>query len=434
MKKKILFILPWLPYPLKSGGHQAIMNAMSALKNDFEVYVVFETIDDELYAKDKVDFLTIMPHAHLLPLFREKLSPFPLWYRCASKIKTYLTQFIKHKGKHDKARQICEDDICHGWISSVSPLKKQWLEHIAMICSEYSFDIIQVEMPWLLSQVLTLPDSAIRVYVHHELGFVRRELEQDQFENNVYVKACKNFADAMEIALLNKYDGVITLSPIDKQKLESNGVSVPVFASFAKVDISEDPLPDEIDGRHLSFVGSDNHMPNLVGIKWFLEHCWQMLQSEDNGYRLSIIGKWSEQHMEELTSKYSNIHFHGFVENLGACIRGTVMIVPITIGSGIRMKILDACSLGIPFVSTSVGAEGIPVESGINCFIADNPEQFVADLLKLRAASLQNKFVNQAYSMLVNHYSTDALRKNRLEIYNQLHQIKPKTVYASGEQ
>ena len=94
------------------------------------------------------------------------------------------------------------------------------------------------------------------------------------------------------------------------------------------------------------------------------------------------------------------------------------MIVPITIGSGIRMKILEAASMGIPFVSTTVGAEGIPLRDGHDCFLTDSPNTFVEDIVKLQDKELKLLFIQNANCMVCENYSLEALRRNRLEIYN----------------
>ena len=120
-----------------------------------------------------------------------------------------------------------------------------------------------------------------------------------------------------------------------------------------------------------------------------------------------------------MNNKYKNIEFLGFVDSLADNIKGTVMIVPITIGSGIRMKILEASSIGVPFVSTTVGSEGIPVVDGENCYIADTPKLFVDKLISLQDERIQSKFVENAHSMILKFYSREALRRNRLEIYKQ---------------
>ena len=412
----ILFIVPWLPYPLKSGGHQALFNGISAVSEHFDVSVAYATTDSDDYRRDEKGFRERIPQARLFPLLTKSTS-FPLWYRVGAKVKQYM-----HKRKGIGPNGSRESELCAWWLKSVSPLKERWLEHISTVCSAHHFDIIQVEMPWMVSQILTLPKESKKIFVHHELGFVKRELEQNAYKNSLYLQACKSFADFAEIGFLNKYDAVVTLSTIDKKKLIDHGVTVPIYASIATINKPIDSILKIGDGKRLSFVGPKSNGPNYSGLIWFLENCWQRLLEVDNGYRLDIIGNWNKEIVEEFKKKYSNITFLGFVDDLEASIKGTVMIVPITIGSGIRMKILEACALGVPFVSTSVGAEGIPVEDGVNCYIADTPELFVDRLLKLQDKGVQQLFVENAQKMVKEHYSMEALRENRLAIYKSLMQ------------
>ena len=157
-----------------------------------------------------------------------------------------------------------------------------------------------------------------------------------------------------------------------------------------------------------------------MGVTWFLENCWAKLKEKCPEMQFDIIGNWFEPRKEEYSAKYKDVHFLGFVDDLYDAIRDSTMIVPITIGSGIRMKILEASSKGVPFVSTSVGAEGIPVTSGENCFIADTSEAFVDCVLKLQDPDLRRQFAMNANKMVREHYSLEALRRNRLEIYEKL--------------
>ncbi len=424
-KIRILFIIPWLPYPLKSGGHMALFNGIASIKDDYDIYIAFKVDDDKKYIEDVKGFIKQYPHIHLFPLLRKQRvavsnSEFPLWYRLASHIKTVVRNIVYRHNTKDTVGRSEDKVLCSSWIYSISPMDQLWLEHISQICSKHHFDIIQVEMPWLISQILTLPQDAKRIFVHHELGFVRRSLEIEPYDNNEYVKACKSFTDMAEISMLNMYDGVITLSAIDKEKLMAHGVTVPVFDSFSVVNTPQEVYRGIIDGRHLTFVGPDSHSPNFIGITWFLDNCWPLLLSKDDNYRLSIIGEWSKEHIEEYSQKYTNIEFLGFVDCLANSLKGTVMIVPITIGSGIRMKILEASSIGVPFVSTTVGSEGIPVVDGENCYLADTPEMFADKIRCLQDERIQSKFVNNAHTMIMKYYSKEALRKNRLEIYMRI--------------
>lgn len=419
MKKNILFVIPWLPYPMKSGGHQALFNGIAAVKDDFNIYLTYEAWEGEEYRNAEQGFLQKIPQAQLLPLVRRinNNTKVPLPIRILRKIKKIVYRFIyPHQQKPLPDNKYKREQW---WIRSVSPLEPDFIEHVHSICQKHKFDIIQVEMPWYISMVFGLPKTVKKVFVHHELGFVRRELE---ITNNpsAYAMACKAFADYNEIAQLNLYDTIITLSPIDADKLKKAGVSVPIKSSFAIIDSPANPEVMTSNGKVLSFIGPDNHNPNFVGISWFLENCWGKLKDYDNEYRLNIIGKWSEKHIQEYTEKYPDVSFLGFVPDLGHAIKESIMIVPITIGSGIRMKILEASSLGIPFVSTTVGAEGIPVENGKDCFITDDPYEFVKDIIKLQDQELQKRFITNANRIVCENFSIESLRRNRTKIYENI--------------
>lgn len=417
-KQNILFVLPFLPYPMESGGHQALYNGIAAIHDDLNVFVAYQGDDDEKNRESVKGFLQQMPNVTLLPLlkaihvetFKEKLI------RCAKK---YLKKVLRMENSL-KCVSFGKID-CEWWKTTITPKDRDWLNHIHNACVAHNIGIVQIEMPWRIADVLAIPEEVKKVYVHHELGFVRRALEISKMESDVYAKACKFFADMNEVALLNLYDEIITLSPIDAQKLKNIGVKVPVYSSFAIVDSSKEILKDNGDGKRLTFIGPEVHVPNLVGITWFLDNCWNMLKERCPEMQLDIIGNWTEDKKTEYATKYKDVHFLGFVDNLYTAIKDSTMIVPITIGSGIRMKILEASSKGVPFVSTSVGAEGIPVKSGEDCFIADTPKDFVNAVLRLQDKSVRQCHIVHANNMVREHYSLEALRNNRLEIYGKLY-------------
>ena len=235
-----------------------------------------------------------------------------------------------------------------------------------------------------------------------------------------YALALKSFVDMNEINQLNLYDAIITLSSVDKDKLINTGVNKPVYSSFAIIDVPEQINPIVGDGKRLTFIGPDHHNPNFVGISWFLENCWRKLKEREPEITLDIIGKWTEKNISSFSAKYCDVNFLGFVNDLNTAIQGSTMIVPITIGSGIRMKILEAASNGVPFVSTIVGAEGIPLEDGNDCFLTNDPNVFVEDILKLFDTRLRLQFIENARIMVKKHYSLDSLRRNRLAIYDNV--------------
>ena len=263
-----------------------------------------------------------------------------------------------------------------------------------------------------------IPPHIQTIFVHHELRYIRNELFLSQQNDSLYSKVVYETEKIKEIHLLNKFDKIITLSNIDKEKLTTNGVKSIIYPSFAVIKANSISYNININNNKLlSFVGPENHTPNRIGLKWFLDNCWNKLLEYDQEYRLQIIGIWTESTKNLWSKKYKNIEFLGFVDVLFERIKDSIMIVPITIGSGIRMKILEAMSNGIPFVSTTIGAEGIPVKNGINCYIADSPTDFIDKIIQLENLELKNKFIKSAHELVRNCYSIEKLKENRINIY-----------------
>ena len=67
-KKNILCVLPFLPYPMESGGHQALYNGIAAVKDDYNIFVMFQAVDDESYHKSVNQFLEHIPNVQVIPL------------------------------------------------------------------------------------------------------------------------------------------------------------------------------------------------------------------------------------------------------------------------------------------------------------------------------------------------------------------------------
>lgn len=223
-----------------------------------------------------------------------------------------------------------------------------------------------------------------------------------------------------EINTLSEYDAVITLSTVDAIKLKNEGVKTKIFSSFAmvKVDKKKNVINDY--NYKLTFVGPEAHYPNKNGLEWFLNEVWPGLLEKNENWNVVVIGNWEANTINKWCSKYRNLRFAGYVENISDELKDSIMIVPIHIGSGIRMKLQEAAYMGVPFVSTTVGAEGLPFKNEEDCFIADSPLDFQNALEKLENIDLQKKFADSAYSTINKCFSKEKLRDSRLVVYNNL--------------
>ena len=84
------------------------------------------------------------------------------------------------------------------------------------------------------------------------------------------------------------------------------------------------------------------------------------------------------------------------------------------------MKILEAMSIGVPFVTTTVGAEGIPVTDGVDSVIADTPEAYVFGIQKLEDAETRKMMVENGRKLLLSNYSFEKFKTDRIEIVKAL--------------
>ena len=410
VKKRVLFIFPVLPYPFYAGGIQALYNSFDSVKDDVDVFVMY---DAPFYNQKKETLKSMRDATERVQVVPFVYNPLKGFYNFMLWLFFRITLLLKFKKKNL--------DYYSSQLPSLFQIHiKEYTAFVNKFILENKIDIVQMELCSTLSHVLTLPPNVKKIFVHHELNYVVNELRINQLGPTVNRLANVELAKMLEMGLLNKCDAVITLSEIDKQKLINEGVKSPIYPSFAVVNTSANNKNPNDKCNELSFVGPAFHGPNFIGLTWFLENCWDKLLEKNSSYTLKIIGNWPEESRTALSQKYKNIQFLGFVTNLADALNNTIMIVPITVGSGIRMKILEAASLGVPFVSTSVGAEGLPFESGKNCFLSDTPEAFVESILKLRDMSLRMEFAQKANELVKEKYSMDALRRNRLEIYEKV--------------
>lgn len=408
---KVLFIQPVLPYPLYLGGNQGMYNGIAAVKDKVEAHLIYleyynRKNDEERHKLEKLfGNVTISPY-----VYNHRKGLYKLYY-------WFIDQIAQKLKLQSKSKDYASDQMARTY----KMLPQEYVEYINDYIVKHKIDVVQVEMIGCLSLVLALPATVKKVFLHHELRYIINELALNQMGRTRYRVANSELAKIQEIGLLNRYDAVITVSSIDAQKLKDAGVATVVAPSFSVVNTPPKISLVDIDSHLLTFVGPSSHNPNYVGIMWFLKNCWQKLLAEDGNYRLRIIGRWDEGKKQLITKEYGNrIEFAGFVENLSTALQGSLMIVPITIGSGIRMKILEASSLGVPFVSTTVGAEGLPFASGQECMLADTPEDFVKSILLMRDTDRCTDFAKKANEIVKSHYSLTALGENRIGIYNSL--------------
>ena len=131
------------------------------------------------------------------------------------------------------------------------------------------------------------------------------------------------------------------------------------------------------------FLGSFRHGPNRIALEWFVDHVLPRIVARRPEARLVVVGSdVPPQH--PYADRAPAIEIRGFVEDVREPLaRYAVFVCPVRTGSGVRVKLLEAFSSGIPVVSTGIGAEGLARKDGEICFLADEPGLFAEKVLEV---------------------------------------------------
>jgi glycosyltransferase involved in cell wall biosynthesis len=280
-------------------------------------------------------------------------------------------------------------------------------------------DLVQAEFVEMLSLGPWLPARIPKLFIHHQLHFVYLQ----RFVATMKTGNYGGYLDAMmrvhEEAFLPKFDGVIVFSEEDKRALQERLQIKHVFVSPFPISVGRAAKNDELVSPRFSFVGWEEHLPNGDGLGWLLAEIWPEILRQIPDCTLQIIGAWSDAARVRYSAP--RVEFSGYVPDLPAILKGSIMLVPIRIGSGIRVKVLDALAQGIPVVSTSIGCEGIPVVNGANILIRDDEKAFAAAAIELcKDKDLRRNLGISGKALVTQHYSPEEVRRRRNGIYDAL--------------
>lgn len=410
---KILILLKSFNYPPKNGGDQAVFNAISKLNNMVD-YHLLSTDGSTLGIESIRNFRKDYPNIPSVIYDLTKKDKYQRICEFLKRISNYINR------RNGNAHIV---DIIHSTsYDANADYFYNFYSFLNSYIKENSIDIVQSEFSFTLGWLKGITGNVKKVFVQHEIQFVvnyQRIMENINDEKLLFKY---NMEKQQEINAMNACDAIITLSEDDKNKLIKNGVHTSIFPSFAQVTFKNVKIEYPIKlKKQLVFIGPETHEPNKHGLLWFLNEVFPLVLKEDNSIKLNIIGRWSESTIDKWKNKYSNIKFLGYVDNLEDAIRSSILIVPIFHGSGIRMKILEACNIGIPFISTIIGAEGLGFIPNEHCFITDIPNEFANNVLKLmQDQTLVNKFVFECKKHIFNNFSDKNFIESRIKCYKEV--------------
>ncbi len=154
--------------------------------------------------------------------------------------------------------------------------------------------------------------------------------------------------------------------------------------------------------RSVVFTGSMDWTPNEDAVMYFVRDILPHIQREIPNIRFSVVGRTPSKKLLALASGNPAIEVTGAVDDIRPHVqRASVFIVPLRIGSGTRIKIFEAMAMGKPVVSTTIGAEGLPVEHDRDILLADTPSEFARRTIQLLKNATDRERIGEAARRLV---------------------------------
>ena len=162
------------------------------------------------------------------------------------------------------------------------------------------------------------------------------------------------------------------------------------------------PTAEQEIPSSLVFTGSMDWLPNEDGMVNFIQEVLPLIRQQVPDISLVIMGRKPSQRLKELAAGAPNVRLTGWVEDIRPFVaRGGVCVVPLRVGGGTRLKIFEAMSMGKAVVSTTIGAEGLPVKHGEHLLIADDPITFANSTVNLLRDPAQRRELGSAARKLV---------------------------------
>ena len=401
MKNKLLFLTNLLPYPLDSGGKIKSYNTLMLLKDSFDIDLFcFIEADQERAHLAQIEKLGIKVNFVKLSLRHQQTPLILLWEVLKSLFSAY--PYVVNKYRSPKMEQLLLGSLGNN-------------DH----------DYLYIDHLQLFSYVKSLlkykPVKPIVVLDQHnvESDIIRRRRDETK---NIIARIFLSL-ELYKLLLFEKRscvqaDLVLAITEIDRARLltltaqKSNCKTAPFF-----IDKIENVYKGGSDEKTILFVGTMSWYPNEHGVLWFYTNVFKAFGLAQAGWKLLIVGNSPGDRIREL-SKDAAVRVTGRVEDLKPYYStSTMAVVPLFIGGGMRIKILDLFAVGLPVISTSIGCEGIPVSDGKNILIADTADQFMASLQALsKDKALRSKISSQASLFLSDNYSFEKAQSRYLEI------------------
>jgi polysaccharide biosynthesis protein PslH len=386
---RILWISPFFLHPTDRGAQIRTLGILRQLHRHHEIH--FATLDTGSSAEGIERSVEYCTKAYAVPHKPPKRGSPVFFAQAAASIFSSVPLAISRYGSRELRRIVADLDSSGNFD--------------AMVCD-------------FLASVPNIPDLGRCVLFQHnvETTIWERHLEHakspvDRFYFTLQARRMFQY----ERRACRESAHVIAVSAIDAGRMRerfqvSRVTDIPtgVDLEFFRPPESAPPISD------LVFTGSMDWLPNIDGIRWFVQEILPLIRRERPGCTVTIAGRKPTPEVEQLASPSSGITVTGTVPDIRPYLWGSaIAIVPLRIGGGTRLKIYESMAAGIPVISTTVGAEGLTCHDGRDVVIADSAEAFARRCLEmLDRPELRRRIADEASHLVATQFSWEAVAKS----------------------
>jgi polysaccharide biosynthesis protein PslH len=295
-------------------------------------------------------------------------------------------------------------------------------EAIDELCSARRFDVIQLESSFLCA--FRFPRDAHLVVDEHNVEYElfqrmcegERSLTRRLYNHREYVRFRR-----FEEACWRRVDACVVTSDREVEAVSSGAPDTPIAVVPNAVDLEYfAPTATPVDAHTVIFSGNLHYRPNLDAVQYFVDDIWPAVRARYPDARLNITGR--SEGIDTRALARPGVELLGEVADVRPHIRAaTVVVAPIRIGGGTRLKVVEALAMGKAMVTTTVGCEGVAVDDGEHLLMADDPTAFASRICDaFEKPALRQALGEAGRRLMETTYSWD-LASERLEaLYRQI--------------
>ena len=393
---KILFLSPTVPFPLTDGGRIRVFNLLKQIAQKSDVTLLaLETQPTDAEGVAQLQQLGIqvhlVPNAPTLPRLSFGTLANAFFKRQPITVARYDLPAYRQKFKELIATDTF--DLVH-----------YEMFHTAQFRTE-------TDLPSVLSQQNV--DSAIwrrlcgeTVNPFYKLAYWTQQLAFQRYER----------------VLSPKFDAVTCTSDIDAAVFQQHCAEDVIEIIPNGVDVAHyQPDFSTETPAHLIYIGSMDWYPNEDAVSFFADEVLPQIHAEVSEVKFSIVGGNPSARVQKLAEREGIVVTGRVPEIKPYFAEATVFVVPLRIGSGTRLKILEALAMGKAIVSTSVGAEGLDLKDGEEIFIADEPKAFAEAVIRLlKDPSVRRRIGESGRARVEQDYDWRSISEKLHQLYTKI--------------